>query len=60
MALDRLDESLSRELQRLQEEGRSKKPERIISGYLPANGSSGPRYLLEGQTRPFLRMNSNS
>lgn len=60
MALDRLDESLSRELQQLQEEGRSKKPERIINGYLPASGSSGPRYLLDGQTRPFLRMNSNS
>ena len=60
MALDRLDQALSLELQILEEEGRSKKPERIISGYIPAGDSSGPRYSLEGFDRSFLRMNSNS
>ncbi len=60
MALNRLDQALSRELTKLADEGRSKGTERIISGVLAASGNSGPRYLLKGQNRPFLRMNSNS
>ncbi len=60
MAVDRLDLALSRELTSLEEEGRSKRAERIISGIIPACDNTGPRYLLEGQSRPFLRMNSNS
>jgi glycine C-acetyltransferase len=60
MALRRLDEALRDELRQLEEEGRSKPPERVINGFIPASGAYGPRYTLEGQERPFLRMNSNS
>ena len=60
MALDRLDQILSLELESLEAEGRGKQPERVISGYIPAKGNSGPRYLLEGFEQTFLRMNSNS
>ncbi len=60
MTLERLDEALKAELQRLEDEGRSKAPERVIDGWIPAEGSSGPRWLLQGYDRPFLRMNSNS
>ena len=60
MALGRLDEALKAELRRLEDEGRSKAPERVISGRIPAEGARGQRFLLQGYDRPFLRMNSNS
>lgn len=61
MSLDQLDKALAAELSRLQDEGRAKPPERIITGYLPPADGFGPRYNLEGEgNRKFLRMNSNS
>ena len=60
MALERLDAALTVELQHLQDEGRSKAPERIITGCIPPTGNHGRRYTLEGVDRSFLRMNSNS
>ena len=60
MALDRLDTALAQELRQLAEDGRSKAPERVICGYIPADSPYGPRFLLAGHDRPFLRMNSNS
>ncbi len=60
MSLDKLDSALAGELQQLADEGRTKAPERIISGYIPPAGEFGPRYRLEGSTQEFLRMNSNS
>ena len=60
MSLDSLDETLAGELDSLQAEGRAKKPERIITGYIPPKGGCGPRYLLHGQNKEFLRLNSNS
>jgi len=60
MTLERLDEALAAELRRLDSEGRSKAPERVISGRLPAEGVNGPRWLLQGYDHPFLKMNSNS
>ena len=60
MALERLDKALTAELQQLEDEGRSKSPERVINGRIPAEGTLGPRWLLQGYDRPFLRMNSNS
>ena len=60
MALERLDAALTAELQHLAAEGRSKAPERVIAGCLPADAIHGRRYTLEGYDRPFLRMNSNS
>src|SRR5262245_28428630 len=60
MALDRLNAALVADVAKLKEEGRAKAPERVIVGYVPASGTTGPRYRLEGSDRDFLRMNSNS
>jgi glycine C-acetyltransferase len=60
MSLQKLDKTLHQELLNLQSEGRSKPPERIITGYLPPTNEQGPRYSLEGEDKVFLRMNSNS
>lgn len=60
MSLEKLNVSLSREVARLEEEGRAKSPERVIVGYQPAEGRRGPRYRLRGSDQLYLRMNSNS
>ena len=60
MALTLLDRALQQEIVRLKAEGRAKPPERIITAYHPPEGGFGPRYSLLGETRRFLRMNSNS
>jgi glycine C-acetyltransferase len=60
MTLDALDRALELELEALKDEGRAKPPERVITGYLPAQGDRGPRYKLQGSEREFIRMNSNS
>lgn len=60
MALDRLDTSLAADIADLAQQGRAKASERVINGYIPASGSQGPRYTLEGRPGAFLRMNSNS
>lgn len=60
MPTDSLDRSLTEEVRALQEEGRAKAPERIIIGYLSSKDKKGPRYLLKGTDREFIRMNSNS
>jgi len=60
MPLDRLNAALRSEIAALEEEGRSKAPERVITEYLPASGPRGPRYRLAGSELEFLRMNSNS
>ncbi len=55
-----LDQALAAELGELEKEGRSKLPERIITGYEPPSDGRGPRYRLEGAEQSFIRMNSNS
>ncbi|HCY88258.1 MAG TPA: 7-keto-8-aminopelargonate synthetase [Desulfobacteraceae bacterium] len=60
MSTDKLDKSLSLELDALAEEGRAKIPERIITGYKPPQGEFGPRYRLKGSDNDFIRLNSNS
>lgn len=60
MSLTQLDKALEKELFGLQEEGRAKPAERVITGYVPPNGDKGPRYTLEGQDKKYLRFNSNS
>ena len=60
MSLDKLDAALTQELAKLAGEGRTKPAERVIEGYIPASGDRGPRYLMQGETQQFLRMNSNS
>jgi glycine C-acetyltransferase len=60
VSLQKLNESLAAEVATLESEGRAKAPERVIDGYLPAQGARGPRYRLAGSNREFIRMNSNS
>ncbi|MFO7708404.1 MAG: aminotransferase class I/II-fold pyridoxal phosphate-dependent enzyme [Desulfobacterales bacterium] len=60
MPLDALDHALERELAALEAEGRAKPPERVIVGYTPPAGDTGPRYRLKGSVQEFIRMNSNS
>jgi glycine C-acetyltransferase len=60
MSLDMLNATLARDVADLEREGRAKAPERVITGYVPASGSRGPRYLLEGRSGEYLRMNANS
>lgn len=60
MALTQLDAALAHELIALQEEGRAKPPERIITGYLAGREGHGPRYTLQDEEGQFIRMNSNS
>jgi len=58
--MKRLNSALVKEVEALKAEGRAKSPERIITGYMPASGSKGPRYRLQGSDLEFIRMNSNS
>jgi glycine C-acetyltransferase len=60
MSLEKLDQSLVKDVVALKEEGRAKAPERIIVDYLPPSNGKGPRYKLQGATQEFIRMNSNS
>lgn len=60
MSTDKLDISLSYELDQLKEDGRAKPKERVIEQYIPANGKKGPRYKMAGSKNEFIRLNSNS
>ena len=60
MSLQKLNAALVAEVAKLEEEGRAKSPERVIVGYVPAEGARGPRYRLADSEREYLRMNSNS
>jgi glycine C-acetyltransferase len=60
MSLDKLNPSLLADVAKLTQEGRAKAIERVIVGYVPGDGTRGPRYRLRGSDRDFLRMNSNS
>lgn len=60
MALFDLDRALAAELESLSVSGRTKEPERVITGIIAGDGVFGPRYRLAGETRGYLRMNANS
>jgi glycine C-acetyltransferase len=60
MSTNKLDISLTGELEALKQEGRTKAPERIIEQYIPPEGKKGPRYKLVGSDKQFIRLNSNS
>ncbi len=60
MPKENLDRALMEEVEALHDEGRAKAPERIIVNYIPPSGDNGPRYILKGVDRQFIRMNSNS
>ena len=60
MSTDRLDISLTAEIDALKEEGRAKPEERIIEAYIPPQGDKGPRYKLKGSDKSYIRLNSNA
>ncbi len=61
MPLDRLSPLLDRHVAGLEEAGTAKGHEAVVVGVRSAQGSRGPRFLLEGEGQTeFLRMNSNS
>ncbi len=60
MPHERLESALSAALDGLAAAGTRKGAEDIIVEVLPAAGGKGPRYRLEGDDRPYLRMNANS
>ena len=60
MPHERIESILLGELKRLEAEGRRKGKETVTTRVLPASGTRGPRFLIEGEgDKPFLRMNSN-
>ncbi len=60
MSLEKLNQSLIKDVETLKSAGRAKAPERIIVDYIPPLDGRGPRYRLRGATQEFIRMNSNS
>jgi len=61
MPHDKLVEGLGRALGDIDRAGTGKRDESVIAGFVPGDGTHGPRYLLEGHgDTPFLRMNANS
>lgn len=60
MPTDRLDKTLSAELEELRESGTDKGAESVVTAVLPPRSGLGPRYRLAGSDQEFLRMNSNS
>ena len=59
MSTNKLDISLTKELETLKQEGRGKSPERIIEQYIPPKDEFGPRYKMVGSDNEFIRLNSN-
>ncbi|MBC7321067.1 aminotransferase class I/II-fold pyridoxal phosphate-dependent enzyme, partial [bacterium] len=61
MSLEKLENVLKKALDDLEQEGRLKGKEMIITDIRKAKGREGPRYFLRGKEgKPFIRMNSNS
>jgi glycine C-acetyltransferase len=61
MPLDKLVPVLDAHVASLEEEGRAKGAEAVVTRVIKPSGDRGPRFMLRGQgERLFLRMNSNS
>ena len=61
MALGRLNTRLRKDVEELQETGRDKGAELVISKIIRSEGTKGPRYIIEGKgTQEFIKMNANS
>jgi glycine C-acetyltransferase len=58
--MNKLDNALELQVERLTREGRAKGAELVISEVIPATENKGPRYRLEGFEQLFIRMNSNA
>ncbi len=61
MALTKIEAFITQKMTALQEQGRTKGREKVITGRTPGHDHYGPRYHLQGYDgQGFLRMNSNS
>ena len=61
MALDKLIRVLDAHVERLEEEGRAKGAEVVVTRVIPPNEGRGPRFMLRGDgDKQYIRMNSNS
>lgn len=61
MSLNKLNNTLTQEVKNLEESGRAKGEEKVITKVIPPKKGKGPRYLLEGHgDKEYIRMNSNS
>ncbi|HET9948251.1 MAG TPA: aminotransferase class I/II-fold pyridoxal phosphate-dependent enzyme, partial [Longimicrobiales bacterium] len=60
MPFDRLAARLDEHVRDLERAGTAKGAEKVVVGVVPARDGRGPRFLLEGEGREFIRMNSNS
>ncbi|HUG32991.1 MAG TPA: aminotransferase class I/II-fold pyridoxal phosphate-dependent enzyme [Acidimicrobiia bacterium] len=60
MPTDRLDQTLSAQLEELKLSGTDKGEESVVTAVVPPRAGLGPRYRLAGSGQEFLRMNSNS
>ena len=61
MALNKLNGVLHNNVKQLEEEGRVKGKEKVITGITRPKDGKGPRYILEGYgDKEFLRMNANA
>ena len=61
MSLNKLNNALSQDVKELEESGRAKGEEKVITKVIRPKKGKGPRYLLEGYgDQEFIRMNSNS
>lgn len=58
--MSRLDSSLITHVDDLKVKGTAKAPEMIVSNVIPATAENGPRYIVEGYDKKFVKMNSNS
>jgi len=61
MALEKIIEKLSQDIEELKKTGRAKGAEIVIIDTVPATENNGPRYLVEGEgEKKFIKMNANS
>ncbi|MFP4620830.1 MAG: aminotransferase class I/II-fold pyridoxal phosphate-dependent enzyme [Bacteroidales bacterium] len=61
MSLNKLNGVLKHNVKQLEEEGRAKGKEKVITDIIRPKEGKGPRYLLEGYgDKEFLRMNANA
>lgn len=60
MPTNRLESVLAEHLSGLEERGTAKGDEFVVTEVIAPAGNKGPRFILEGESGEFIRMNSNS
>ncbi len=60
MATERIVKALRAEITELEKNGTNKGAEMVITGIIPPKDGKGPRYIVKGSDKEFLKMNSNA